>query len=147
MPVNRLLQSQEILISKLAKYLHLLNVQSVSVQNEDVDKLVEQIESGRIINDEIVSLNKVAEALYNDFNESDLFTDEIRIKYDKNKSECADLVRQIENAVSANRDQISRLREKYRTRIEAIEKNISPEIKVFNTSSFSSSSSYFDQEA
>ncbi len=66
LPVNRLIQAQEILISKLAKYLHLVNMQEKSIQDEDIEKLSLQCETEKILTEELVSLNKTVHSILND---------------------------------------------------------------------------------
>ena len=147
MPVNRLIQAQEILISKLSKYLHLVSVQSRSIQDEDVEKLVNQTEAGRVITEEIVSLNKTVLGILGDIIQAGLFSESIEIQYEKDRKACSDLIAQIEEQSTYNRNQLSSLKDKYLKSIEIVEKTVSADMKKLLSTSFPDVPELVDIEA
>ena len=147
MPVNRLIQAQEILISKLSKYLHLVSVQSRSIQDEDVEKLVNQTEVGRVITEEIVSLNKTVLGILSDIIQAGLFSESIEIQYEKDRKACSDLIARIEEQSSYNREQLTSLKEKYHRSIEIVEKTVSADMKKLLSTSFPDAPELVDIEA
>ena len=147
LPVNRLLQAQDILISKLAKYLHLVNMQGISIQDEDIEKLSLQSETEKTLTEEIISLNKTVHSILGDFEKVSAIADDIKQEYEKKRKECINLLSQIELKNSENREKLSLLMEKQKEKIEDVKKTICPDIKVLNSSAFSDLPELVDLEA
>ena len=145
-PAERLFQSQKILISKLAGYLHLVNMQGISIHDEDIEKLAAQTESGKVIRKEIISLNRVVRGLLSDIQKNGLFTEAVKEEFDKNRNEYIFLISRIEEVIAENREKLESLKTVYRGRIDAIEKTVSAEMKMISSSPYPDRPEFFDME-
>jgi len=145
-PDNRLFQSQEIFISKLSKYLHLVNVQFISIQDEDIDKLTFLTRAGNTMTDEIIKIEKVVRGIYRDLESAGLLTDTVKKKYNENRKASDELIKQIEEKSFSNRKCLASLRGNYRNRIDNIMKSVSPELRILHSASFPDQSDMLDIE-
>ena len=146
LPAERLFQAQKILISKLSSYLHLVNMQGFSINDEDVEKLAGQAESGKIIIKEINSLNRVVSGLLGDIQKNSLFTESVKNTFEKNRSECSLLMSRIEEGISINSENLKEMKTFCKKRIDAIEKTVPAEMKMIHFSPFADRPELFDIE-
>ena len=144
LPAERLLQSQEMLISKLSSYLDIVNLQNISIHNEDIEKLVSQGESGKIFIREINSLSRVVSGLLGDIQKNYLFTETVREKFENNRDKCSFLISQIEKGISVNSENLKSLKEGCRARIDAMGKTVPAGMKIFHSSGGISGPEFID---
>ncbi len=141
---ERILEYQERLIKKFETYLHLLNMEAVSIEKEDVEKLSAQTASGTEITGDIQRINNVIKALYRDLSSVNLLTEGLAERYNSNSVIIKKYEKSSRELVIGNLKTLADLRYVYKNRILKFQTSIGNELKIVHSSSFLHSSEMLD---
>ena len=141
---ERILEYQERLIKKFETYLHLLNMEAVSIEKEDVEKLSAQTASGTELAGDIQRINNVIKALYRDLSSVNLLTEGLAERYNSNSVIIKKYEKSSRELVIGNLKTLADLRYVYKNRILKFQTSIGNELKIVHSSSFLHSSEMLD---